>query len=478
MPDPQTPDIQTTIKDPKFLALGPDDQVAVLKTLKSAPTTKPAAKSSIAPPPQPEEGMLTKLGRGAALGAASGLGIPESTSPTKVVTGALSNAAEGFGHAAKGILMDPIEGTYNVVDTMARNLEAAGGESWEGLKQQDPEKFAHGFGSALAQILTLHEAKEGKPGPSLVRRKLFPESVERGQLAKVKSAVGAGPEQIADLRKSMPEVVKAAQTAGINTVGDFGKTIRDTKNTIDQTFNQGLLPVANNQYVPMEISRAIRSLETPDMVKTAEGREQIRQIRRAALEYERPWTVNQLNAKRMTENENLRSFYNKDTRAQSASPLDTGISKAIRDKAADIVYQQWDHANPNAPIKAQELKSRQGALWALDDFINHPKNGAIAKLDAKQLEHEDTGFLDRVRPGAYASKTGLHGYVSGIAEGFTRGPEKRANAKMKSAFGDPTIAGRVKTSALPISVLAEQDRQDVKKAIRRSAIPPPPEPPQ
>lgn len=444
--------------------MSPEAKSALLTGMRARKTAAASAPSTSAPsklpaPPSTDGGGLgdtyAKLGRGAALGAASGLGIPESTDPKEVVGGAIKNTASGLYEAGKSILKDPIEGTAGVLHGMASNLEQSGGEAWQGYKNKDPEQFAHGLTSAITQILTLKTPEKADYSP-------LSKAGERTRLARTAAATGA---DASDLRPAMPEIVKQAQAGGVTTIGEFKDAVSKAKSAVDQKFNTGFTPIANKPYIPTEIARRIRNLITPDMAQTAEGREQIKEINRRAREYEKPWTLKQLNAKRITENENLTSFFNKDTRGQASAKLDTDISKAVRDGSADIVYDQWDRANPGQG--AAQLKKSHGAMWALNDHLTK----TMEALDTKQLQHEGKGTLGRVKPHLYGSGAGVHGYVSGVGDALSAGPEKVANKTIKKAFGRSLTskAGKLGAASLPIAHLANPP-----EPARKTPFPPPP----
>lgn len=130
----------------------------------SATATDPAISKEIAATAAKEDapisGTYRKLGRGLALGAASGLGIPEDASVMGVVSGALGNVGSGIWETGKAVLKDPLVGGMNVLHGIASGLEKGGGEAYEGFKQRDPEKMAHGTGSLLSQILLLKGGKK------------------------------------------------------------------------------------------------------------------------------------------------------------------------------------------------------------------------------------------------------------------------------------------------------------------------------
>lgn len=484
------PDLQKTLADPEFLKLGPDDQVAVLKHLTdsgatpSPATAPPPAATAGGLPPPPSANPLPgddkvsqtfqKLTRGATLGAASGLGIPESTDPWEVVSGgakSLLGAPFTLGAAllhdmyTGGVAVDPQTGKIkansdvaNIVHGVGKGLWDAGTEGWQGAKEDDPEKFAHGFGSFITQALLLKSAT--KMGGVVDAAKVN----ERVRLAKVAKAIDAGGPQIADLKTAMPEIVATAGQAGMSSVGEMLDTVSKAKAQVDQTFNQALAPVANKPYIPTEIAQRIRALITPDMAKTADGRMAAKEINAAARDYDgKSWTINELNAKRMTENENLRQYYNKDTRGQAASKLQVDISKAVADGARDIVYDQISQANPG--LDARTLKLKQGALWAIEDHLKD----RVAELEAKQLQHEGESAAEKLTAGASVGRSGVpHGYVGGLAKMFSQGPQAVADAKIAES-GRPSLtqrASRTFALSLPIDALVGKSRQ--------GGLPPPP----
>jgi hypothetical protein len=485
--------VQKAISDPKFLAFGPEDQVAILKQLGAQPSAKPATLDATAPagslplPPkaEPPEGIATKLGRGATLGAASGAGIPETETPvTDLAINTGKAIAETPGRMAEemrtyGLAGVPGAEIAHVAKESASGLWKSGKEIWQGMRDSDPEQFAHGFASTATQILLLSSLRKmGETAPA----KVSPGK----RLAKTAAAIDAGAEQFADLKTAMPEIVDAAKKSGLESVGDLGETVSKAHGQVEQQFNQALAPVAQTRYMPTEIATRLRNLVTPDMLKDYNMIESAKQaaqraglknpkfkfsdnawkthdavveIQRQAHEFERPWTIQELNARRMTENENLRnSYYNKDTRGQAAAEnkVQTATSQAVADGSRDIVYDQISKANPG--LDARALKIKQGALWALDDYINHPKRGVIADLEAQQAQVHGANRLENVRAGVSVGKTLVpHGYLSGLMEALSpHDPMAAANAKVSSVFGAKLTraAARARLVALSLPVAA------------------------
>lgn len=453
-----SPDIQKTLADPEFLKLPGQSQVEVLDHLHKqaqAATTPPAAMPStnLTPPP---EATTTKIARGATLGALSGLGVPEKIDPAQndwknawdVTSGAVKNAAGGLAQ----MVTDPLGASLSV----GKGLYNAGKEAWTGIHDKDPEQAAHGVGSFLAQAIMLKKA-----GESAV------EGATRGvpDVAKAKgmTAMGTTADTVGSFDKIWPTIVKSAKDSGLDTVGKVRDSVESSSRTLDAKYNNALALIGNVPVDTTSIAARIKNLITPDMAKTPEGRAQIREIQAAARPYDgRTWTNTELNAKRTTENNNLASYYNKDSQGQAASPLQQDISRAVRDGAADLGYQQIDKTNPGFDTK--QLKAEQGALWdtriALEKRLN--------ELRVQQGAFDASGTLGKIKAGASISATGKpHGWFSNLLSATQEGPMDAANANIKSALDmsptaraariakvGGTYAWREAVSALPVAALA------------------------
>ena len=209
--------------------------------------------------------------------------------------------------------------------------------------------------------------------------------------------------------------------------------------TWDQDFNQRLALVGHQRVVPTSIARRIIMSITPDMPRTAEGRAEMKALNKAALEYQKPWSLWELNAKRSTNNKLLSAFYNKDSRgaATALTDADVRILKAVRDGAADIVYPAVDKATPD-PFDARLLKQKQGEVWKLRDML-HQK---VEDISNEQLASEGKTFRQKVSPSAVVSNRGAHGYLRGVSKLIPGGgAERQAGIQVKRAFAPQELAG-------------------------------------
>jgi hypothetical protein len=138
---------------------------------------KPAAASSAAP--AQEEGTLTKVGRGSALGTFEGMGIKPATGRKEVLTGTAKQLGKSITDLAKetweankasGRVAGPVGQAAataldiipTVIDKTATSLEQGGRQAIQDIKNKDWESAAEHAASTITQALMLKEAGEGK----------------------------------------------------------------------------------------------------------------------------------------------------------------------------------------------------------------------------------------------------------------------------------------------------------------------------
>lgn len=195
------PDIQAHLPDGKTVLHFPDGtdpaviqgvvkkQLGVSDDIPGSTTQMP--KLPVAPQPFAGNQMQTvispqsvkdtawKVGRGATLGAFSGLGIPESQSP-------ISDLLKGLAsHVPSGAeLLDPTAGALTSAFGLGKAEIGSGKEAYQGISQGDPEQAAHGVSSGLTRALMLKDVARGTTGA--------PEAARVG----AQKTLGVGPEFI------------------------------------------------------------------------------------------------------------------------------------------------------------------------------------------------------------------------------------------------------------------------------------------
>src|SRR5579863_9371119 len=144
--------------------------------LPQAEAKKPALQTV-----DPPEGVLSKIGRGGAIGAFEGLGIKPSTDPMEVITGTLGQ----FGKSIKDLVGDTyranaptsrlgkaldtpitqgartaIDLVPTALDRIATGLETTGKQAYGAAKNKDWEGTAENVASLMTQIAMLRGGKK------------------------------------------------------------------------------------------------------------------------------------------------------------------------------------------------------------------------------------------------------------------------------------------------------------------------------
>ena len=281
---------------------------------------------------------------------------------------------------------------------------------------------------------------------------------EDAQLAKLTSAVGTqGGDTVGNLRTLLPDIKDEVAAAGTKPtkIGQLMRTVDNVKDSFNTTFGNAMNPIRNKAVMPSSISNALLAKITPNLLQTGEGMAEADALRNAAVEFQKPWTVDELNLERMRRGSRLDSYYNKGAGAQNSaikSNVDLLIDKTVRDEAANIVYDEVDRANPGMDIKA--LKQRHSAAIQLSDQLHE----RVEALDNQQYAHQGKELGEKLRPHAYVGGSGIpRAHLSGLTEMLPGGGAMDyANTKVAKAFG-PTAGATARRAAilsLPLTRLA------------------------
>ena len=121
------------------------------------------------------------------------------------------------------------------------------------------------------------------------------------------------------LRAVMPDLDRAAgKTGPPKTVGELLTTVKEAKNQMNTESGLAMRTLRGKEFVPTGIADSIKARITPDMIMTPEGRQMQSALLKAAKDYEKPWTYEQLDQARMRAGRRLRSL------------LQEGIDWAVR----------------------------------------------------------------------------------------------------------------------------------------------------
>ena len=353
-----------------------------------------------------------------------------------VAGGNYGKAALNVAQLAPGSPIGPASPTGSLVDTAAegRYREALGGGAFD----------------ALTMLLG---AKMGK-APST-----------RSRVGSLTSAVGKTGETGEILQKVLPDLDNVVQQVGAKpeTLGDLRHTTQTAIDGHEGVFNQALAGVQNQLVDTSAIRQKILGL-----IKADSSPEEQAAIHNAANEYLQPKTMQWLNDRRGRLNASSAPIFNKTSRAaasQMKSDLDMAIDRTARNAVADLEYDVMNRAYPGKDFG--QMKSQVSSLWKLKDMLDD----RIGNLTDAQLEHETKKIWDRIRPSAYASATGIHGYLGGMADNFSLGPQIEKNMMVHKAFNKPQLA-RAVVLASPLSRLFS----DKDQSQRPGGLTPPPQP--
>jgi hypothetical protein len=266
-----------------------------------------------------------------------------------------------------------------------------------------------------------------------------------------KLAYAAGKDTAAPIKATLSDLRETASSGPKpRTVQDFSSVVEQASKNMTKEVGNALGPIANRQIVPIDVANRIRSLITSNMLKTTDGLRDAAKIRNAALEFEKPWTLGDLDAERMDINKRMNPFYNKSGADQYAALVNRNLSidKAIADTIRDTVYPRMDQAAGRPTGYFRSMKQRQGDLIDLK-----------SKLDSEAQMLMDTTSriqgsprLSRENAGLHISPTGgpratLYGLLDAIKK---PNPLAVANKRVQQGFrvGNPVARGI--TSTLPL----------------------------
>lgn len=254
-----------------------------------------------------------------------------------------------------------------------------------------------------------------------------------------------------DLANTIARIGQTPQT-----VGDFLNVVGQTKTGLNQEYANALGPNANKQIMPSTISQKILDLITPNMKNTALGRSQEGMIKRAAADFQKPWTLGELDAERMDANGRLNAYEKKnlaDQYASTKSNRSQAIDKAIADGVRETVYPMMDQISGKGQGYFAGLKGRIGNLIQLEsNATDHVQN-----LTDASARMQGAPRLSRAKIGTTVGSSGEpRSWVGNILSVIhTPDPVAASNAAVRSAYPDTSLHPFLK--ALPIKVLLTGD---------------------
>lgn len=258
-----------------------------------------------------------------------------------------------------------------------------------------------------------------------------------------------------DFKLALPDIEKTIAKSGKpKTVGELEKVVTETSKNLESEFNTALQPIRGARVMPDTIAQGLlKKANAPNLAKTAEGRMERNALRKAAIDFQRPWTIEELNLERMRRySQRMASKSNVGQMQSARSSVDTAIDQIVEDGTREIVYGELQKTTGK---DYGALKKRQSSMLSIQDNLHD----RVTKLADAQSKLKGAPFSEKVGMSVHG---GTHGatpraHIRGL---FGGGPEKSANSAVKSAFGSSKSAQarRAVVLAMPITRLREDEK--------------------
>jgi len=450
LPEPEQQKVLAKL-DPHFATLPASERSKVLEMGKSRLSLSPSDTASLHEKagftttqgaPQEEPGFLSRL--------AETTGVPTSLSalkPELATTGPwaapvmayryLKNLVSGAAapptqQEQEQMQRSRIAGAANIGSKyiLEKLLAPVGGAGVSRMAEDFGQgNIGAGLGDLAGTAINLRMLKGGKP---------------EGSVEKLVTATDSMPK---DVRTAFPEIKAEVSRSGRpSSAVDLGKRIDSAESRLNQEYAATAGPYAHATLGPTPqgtwpISDAIRSLITPNMDLTAQGRAAKNAIIARASEFEKPWKLGDLDQERIDANNRLNAYYKKGAVDQYAAEgqVGTAIDKIIADSIRDHVYPFLDAVTGKPKGYHATLKQRIGALMNMASDLK--ENAEKAEKQSMKASG-GSSKLPKLR-----GIVGGHGvprvYLSESVEG--KDPFGVVNKAARKAFPGPT--SRVLSSA-------------------------------
>jgi hypothetical protein len=326
----------------------------------------------------------------------------------------------------------------------------------------DEGRYRESIGSGLVDLLMLWGGKKVGSAPD-----------NAVKLNKIVSGTGV---EMADVERVLPEIEEASKKSGrAKTIGDFKEIIDNGASDAEKEFRRDFDPIKSRRaYTPAiknHIDRIIR--ENPNLAQTPEGMEELAALRRVQREYDRPFTLENMNLERSRLRKQMRGLYNaapSDAAAKIKLDAELRAKKIVADSFSETVNDHLAHEYKKPQSYYDILRQKQEAFINMQDHMAKE----VERLRNKQAAEAGKGITEKLKPHAYASGAGPRVHIP-FSEAVSEGPGELADSKVKSAFqrGGPQQAKKAAKAAilsLPLSHLTTAGED-----ARKSRVAPPPQ---
>jgi hypothetical protein len=182
-------------------------------------------------------------------------------------------------------------------------------------------------------------------------------------------------------------------------------------------------------------------------------------LKKKAVDYEKPWTVEQLDEKRRKATGDLTAFRHakaENKRAKVRSDVDIIVATEVEAGAKDIVYSAMDRANKKPTGYFRNLQQRQSSLLSILDDVK--KNAE--RLTKEHAVKAGEPLRDKIRVSAVATPgSGIHPFMHQPIRGSSlRGANKAVRQAFPGLGREALTTGRKAVGySLPLRMLAMPD---------------------
>lgn len=251
------------------------------------------------------------------------------------------------------------------------------------------------------------------------------------------------------------------------TPDEYLSAVKNTKEAFNDEYANAVGPVSNTK-VGLDasgntpISSRILAMVTPNLKNTAVGKTVMAQLTKAASEFQKPWTLQELNQERMDANARIgdRNYESSALRGKNRTPA---IDRAIADGTREMLYPALDDIYGKPRGYFAKMQDQTANLIDLEKLLKSRvetlKGKSAAAKGAPRFKSEDISISGH--PGSMP-RAGFYGLRSLI---FRDDPYRTASSRVRKAFNPrpPLPIGRA--AAVAAGVGANQEQQEQSQVI-------------
>jgi hypothetical protein len=202
-----------------------------------------------------------------------------------------------------------------------------------------------------------------------------------------------------DIMKAAPDLINEAAKSGkpADLNGLIDGTIKNAKGNLNTEYSTAKGPYGSRSITPSQVSQKLLSLITPNMDMTEIGKATKKQIMSAAKEFQKGWTIDQLDQERMDANARAHAFEKKGDVDQYAASRGVNrsalIDKTIAQGIRDTIYPMLDQFAGKPKGYFANLKDRVGALMNLESDAKDHRDA----LRTHALKSEGAPMMERLK---------------------------------------------------------------------------------